>query len=315
MAIPTLEKTWQYNVNQAIASVGTADGDMKKLVLAMKNSLTGFSSSPWTVVRSSNGTTVAASDLWTSVSAMVNTYDGSAHSWIVLEQTGVTGGPFQLCIDLNYSGMYQMSWVYSPTAGFTVGGTTTARPTASDQTVLVNAGTWINDTGISSKVLHVMMSADGQCTRVYTFVAGIVSFSLLIETLADTSATLTSKAVATLGLAYTSTNFYNNAYWHGRFGSTHYVAFTATEGYKNGPVPSGNSGTISDFTSAFAISPLSAYSETGGCHGRAGRFVDLYMGAAGAPNGSTYPLTPNDKEFVQFSQFVMPWNGTAPLMA
>jgi hypothetical protein len=314
MALPTLEKTWQYNINQSVSSTGTAQGDMKKLILTIKNILIGFSTSPWTVVRSSNGTTVAESDLWTTIGDMVTNYDGSDHSWIVLQQTGVPGGPFQLCIDLDYYAMYQTSWIYSPNAGF-IGGTTTNRPTATDQTVLVNIGNWTNDSGISSKRLHVMMSADGQCTRIFTFTGGVITFSLFMETLADTSVGLSSKTVCTLSFSYTSIDFFNNAYWNGRFGTTNYVAFTATESYKNGPIPIGNSGTTSDFTGAYPITPLSAYSETEDCHGRVGRFVDFYMGASGTPNGSTYPLTPNDKEFVQFSQFIMPWNGTVPLMS
>src|SRR5260221_1297717 len=112
MGMPTFVKTWQFNINQAIASNGTAGVAGQRIsdnqvLLALKNSLKGFAQNPWTVQYSSNagnnGTAGAASgaagtvgdgvDRWTSAkqdSGAGNTNDlnraaaGSRHSWFVL---------------------------------------------------------------------------------------------------------------------------------------------------------------------------------------------------------------------------------------
>ena len=71
MALPTLEKTWQFNVNQAIATTGVVNTDAQNLLFRIKQTLIGFSSNPWTVVRSSNSVTTGASDLWVAASNLI----------------------------------------------------------------------------------------------------------------------------------------------------------------------------------------------------------------------------------------------------
>jgi hypothetical protein len=97
-------------------------------------------------------------------------------------------------------------------------------------------------------------------------------------------------------------------------GSTPWIGFTGTEAFHSITVVSGNSGGISNFTNAYPMCPISVYSETGSAKGRAGRVADIWAGSAGVPSGSTFPVSPNDKEFVQFGQLIIPWNGTAPLI-
>jgi hypothetical protein len=319
MALPTLERTWQYNVNQAIISSGIASTDLKQLILQIKNSMIGFASNPWTVVSSSTGAVVDNSDLWATISdIMVPQSLGNPHSWIVLQQTGVTGGPLQLCIDMvesYYGEMDRLIVLISPSAGFT-GGTISARPTATDEAFLVNKQKWISNTGANSKVLHVTQDSSGKSTRVFVFTSSTCILHILIETLADSALPVPVNVLwgYVVDVQRTATYCYDNPVINGYYNGTHYLSYMATEAFGSTPITNGNSGSTSNFTSTFPIVPISSYSLTGGCQGRAGRFVDLYMGSSGVLTGGTYPLTPSDKEFAQFLQFITPWNGTVVLM-
>lgn len=54
MALPTKAKTWQYNVNQAVALQGSIIATSRRLWRTIKNSLIGFATLPWTVRGSSD---------------------------------------------------------------------------------------------------------------------------------------------------------------------------------------------------------------------------------------------------------------------
>ena len=180
MALPTLEKTWQFDVNQVTPTVGVLETDMDTMILKLKNSLIGFASTPWTVVRSSNGVTVAASDLWSTIADLV--HSSSARSWIVLKQTGCGGqGNLQICLDLNSSAQNNHDLYVSWHAGFGAG-TTSARPTATDETGF--SLQWGSVTP-GQTVLHVAQSSDGASTRVFLARDGAIVTTWLIDTQAD----------------------------------------------------------------------------------------------------------------------------------
>src|SRR5512146_2064622 len=100
MALPTKTKTWQFKVNQATKYQGTFAATFQAVMFALKQSLITFALQPWTVVGSSDGATAGldAVDRWSAANKLVQAADASAHSWIVLKQTGVAAN-FQVCID------------------------------------------------------------------------------------------------------------------------------------------------------------------------------------------------------------------------
>ena len=140
MPLPTLDKTWQFSVNNRIAADSTTTGgandgtnDRKNLLLGIKNALIGFASNPWTVSGSSGavaGTGAMDSvDRWTSISEMLSTATTSTdRSWIVLTQSAVG---IHLLIDWVGFGSHRGSGIdiFVSTAAFT-GGALNARPTA-----------------------------------------------------------------------------------------------------------------------------------------------------------------------------------------
>jgi hypothetical protein len=218
MAMPTPDKTWQFNVNQFIPGTGTTDADNKTTLLAIKNSLIGFSSHPWTVSGSCNGAGsfgMDGVDRWDAISKIVFNYNGNAHSWIVLRQTGMDT-LFEVLIDCYNNGSadssrLNISW---STSGFT-GGSNTQAPTALGQVFSLANNTFHGSQGFwspwnsgYSRMLHVMMSTDGQCTRVlYINIQnpGVIGGLWLFET-AKNPVSGWSPAV------YVATSYYDSAW-------------------------------------------------------------------------------------------------------
>jgi hypothetical protein len=158
-------KTW-YSWVDALLSDMTSAATMLKSVLwglkaALKGEITGGTLGPagsipsgarWTVYYSCDGTTAGTAndgvDRWGG-----GTYDGTkivrassgAHSWMVLKSPTAlaTGGPYYLIIDYLSAADHQCIFVLSKAAP--TGGTTSARPTSTDETAL--AATQFGDNG------------------------------------------------------------------------------------------------------------------------------------------------------------------------
>ena len=319
-SLPNLEQTWQFAVNQVTAPQGGTTQTAAAVMFKLKNSLCTFGSNPWTVVKSSDHSTAGTSDLWTSSAAITWANAGSAHSWIVLQQAGVTGGPLQILIDcdLHTAGLGSAARITlsaSSSAGFTGGSITTA-PTATDQQTLNGATSdtlWTINSN-SQTILHVIQSTTGKSTRILVMSGGAVQSCWLFEELVDSL--LTTKAVVSWtstngsgAAAFTLSGYYANAAFQGKFGANLLTAYVGTEAYNSTTVVQANSNGISNITSAYPIAALSAHSQTASCQGRLGRFSDLYFGSPSVPTGSTYPAG-GSATFAQFNPFVLPWNGT-----
>jgi hypothetical protein len=135
---------WGQMVDRAVEDPTTRQTQAKSIIWALKAFLMGQigpgGTGVWTVVKSSDGATVAASDLWLSTygtgNQIVWATAGTAHSWIVLQAPATMGSLF-ICLDVSgASNTAIMSPLRFSKLGFTVGGTTTLnRPTASDETM------------------------------------------------------------------------------------------------------------------------------------------------------------------------------------
>lgn len=89
-----------------------------------------ISSGMWQVVSSSNGTSFAASDLWSSYEDVTFGSDGSNHSWILLEQVG-SSDSCQIILDANSS--RNLNILISLSSSYS-GGSVSTKPTAGDGT-------------------------------------------------------------------------------------------------------------------------------------------------------------------------------------
>jgi hypothetical protein len=121
-------KTW---TKTRVTATGSSGGIAnKKLLVAVKNQM--ISSGGWVVVSSSDGVSSGSIDYWVDDTDIVIASEGTAHSWIVLQNNNVKTG-FQICINMNVSETYGRygSVHMSPSIGFS-GGSTANMPTASD---------------------------------------------------------------------------------------------------------------------------------------------------------------------------------------
>lgn len=320
MTLPVLSKSWVYLANQTIPAQGTTLATKQKMLRAIKNGLKGFASAPWTHVASSDSVaTSSGTDLWDADTDLVWANAGSAHSWIVLAQTGIAAG-FQLlisCEGADANGR-TLTIVVSPSVGFT-GGTITARPTASDEVVIISNVHW--EGSFSSNVqfvFHLAHSTDGQCTRFFIYQANLlVAFGIFDKaanpvtgwtipwvgfwfgtgtTPAASLALLTNVATAPIKARLASTDF---LCW---------FTVEAASGASLSSLTSFLTG-ANDISGEWPIFTIGLISNTVGVKGKHGTVFDLFYGLAASGEGDTYP---NDatKQFVTFGDLVHPWNGT-----
>ncbi|CAB4196545.1 hypothetical protein UFOVP1290_65 [uncultured Caudovirales phage] len=198
MSLPSLDKTYTFNVNQQIPISASTSDTNRNFLLAWVNSMIGLTNGFWTCVGSSDGAGnydavdgAAHTSKWVSIAEVVWNDPGNNHSWIVLEQaTGSTvgaGNP-QICISLPYSAngaLYGRGIIEMSTSGLFTGGTGTARPTATDSVNCSPRSTawgdyWLNlpstnryyadgvnsSTGNRNSYLHVIGSDDGEVLHV-----------------------------------------------------------------------------------------------------------------------------------------------------
>jgi len=198
MALPSLDKTWRFQVNNFVPSDtgGTTDTDdfnnaTRRMLFGIKEALIGNGSwtdstggaaaaptTNWTVPLSSGIVTGApAGDNWAGITDLRNE-DSTANlrSWIVFHNTALAIYLLIDCVGFNGNYGSAMTFYIAQTA-FT-GGTGTARPTSTDEILVRNgfdsgtantAGWWgkgNNQNNANNCVWHVMRSTDGECTRV-----------------------------------------------------------------------------------------------------------------------------------------------------
>lgn len=213
MALPTLTKSWQFQVNQQVLAQGSVAATNKRLMRTIKNAFLGGGSwtnslgapvtptANWTVRGS--GTPAASGmdlvDRWTVDSDLSwNDLPGDTKSWIVLRQTGIAA-MFEICIQLLQTGTsaadaatQQALVAVSPAAGFGsvnggTDGSTSARPTATDEFITtfdgstVSTSRWGGSTSDVNTRWHMLKAGDGSVTRLIltrnNWVVGYWAFS------------------------------------------------------------------------------------------------------------------------------------------
>lgn len=345
MSLPTLQKSWQFSVNRTIAKVGTNwTATTADLLFQIKDALTGFGSSPWTVAYSCNGTTAGTAgdgvDRWASnANVVVSAALTTAHSWMVLKQAGVGAGNIQILLNASPVSSGDLSRglaliaAISWNSGFS-GGTTTSRPTASDEVVLVNSGVYsssLGGTGYGDPrqcFLHVMQSTDGENTRFVVMSESTAIWLLCVETPTPRGLSISNPVVTLHGAVQTSAAW-PQAGWTAQslctvanatvkmpIAGTKYDMWCTMEGDASGLMHNrANVGAnANDLTSEWPMFPIGFACATTGARGIIGSIKDMWFGSSGVPNGDTYDAS--SRTFAQFGQVIVPWDGTnVPVIA
>lgn len=323
MTMPTPEKTWQFDVNNAVGGSGAALTDYQIAMMNMVKAMVEMPLNPWVVMGSSDSSTAAmdGNNRWApggvwDRTKLVWASGTTAHSWIVLRQVGIFALN-EICIDLNYSNTAAYSalvvWGFS---GFTGGGIT-ARPTATTSINLL-AGTWLYGTnGVFGAYVHAMQSSDGECTRLVIMKDDVPCSFWLFDKPKNPVSGWTDPAVAmTLSnggsSAMTIPWLNDTARLTGRIGTTQTTFYCTGEGFTSSLVyentsflrPNQISGEVTMF-------PIGLVSETTGVKGRHGELFDIWWGPPGVASGSPDGTWPDDstKQFWSPDALVLPWNG------
>jgi len=330
MGLPTLSKTWQFNVNNTEVSAAELTWHQTTLY-NMKTAMIGFASNPWTVVGSSDSTAASmdATDRWSSSANLV--WGTGVHSWIVLANS--TGA--QLCFDLKYtSSNPQDADIYFSVGGNFTGGTTSARPTAADE---FNALTgtdplaWFGNSSASSTldmVWHMLHSNDGEETRIIGFDGNVPHTVVMIGKFENartgqaspyycgwyTGASVTTDVALVTAMGTNSTLRYSS-YDGGEFGMSCAGLGLHTSGSL---IALTQASVKEEIDSEAYFYDLSFYSTTVGYRGPKGQPPDVWWGQYQVvSDGDTYPDNASVREFFQVGHLVFPWTGdsTVPVTA
>lgn len=339
----SFEKEWQFNVNQEQPWLLNPDPPgiqiqwrtPKSLLWKIKNALVSFPSNPWVAVRSfwyhDWGTPptggVVAGDGWADIGDISwSGYYDQICTWIVLQQSAIAPN-FQICLYTNHGTGQDAEYLHVivfPT-GYTYAGDSTHRPSAPNEIDMTgysgNWGIYQATSGAWSATLHVMMSTDGECTRMFFIMNRL-------GVLAATSLWLFEKPknpvsggypfIATMiGGGNTVDPFVSyfqlqdiNYYSHGNWGGQSVNYYLTSEGYGSGTL--GENLTVADEdTGKWPLCPvqLSIASVVPVRGARKGDLADLWWGPTSVSRGDTYPED-GTKQLVQVGHLVFPWNGT-----
>lgn len=258
---------------------------------------------------------------WDADSDLVWAAGAAAHSWTVLQS--VAG--WQILIDLNSATIASCRLHLSPYGQYT-GGSTTVRPSAVDEIVVVNNVAWgLSLTNVANQY-HLIVGGDGKSIRVHitrnSWSCGMWRVELAASPVTGWVNPVFAGTVSVSTAAPTSTahgyNVLTTAHFQTTGSGTTSLFWTADA--------SGGSATwegqLTDVTlnpNAFSgerpLYPIGLVSTTIGNSGSHGRVADTYMGPLQAgggtiQDGSWYGETSGSYEWVSFGAVIEPWPKT-----
>ncbi len=330
MSIPTLDKTWQFSVNNNRKPFSTVPLWAANLVREIKNNLIGFSLNPWIVEYSSDSVTAGSAgdnvDRWTADSDVV--FAAGDHSWVILKQSGILSN-FQICWDLNANDSTNTTMVVSPSAGFT-GGTISARPTATDEYVIGSTTDWgVGDDARESFSYHMMMSTDGECTRVvfvqgngsHGGVSGLWAFDKPKNPVSGWTNPWVALYANGNGGAATGAAKYvfirdnQKVYSTLPNGPTQHVMYLTSEGTEDtGAMGESNvNNSVNEISGEVEFFPAGVACEDTPNIGRHGDLFDFWFGPEGVSQGRTFP-DDGTRLIAVFEHIALPWDGTSEVL-
>lgn len=341
MPLPTLDKTYQFARASAASTVNvsytgsSSINDHRAFLFQIVGDLINFPLSPWTVSGSSNSSTAGMDGVnrWAATANIVfATSAGTAHSWIVLRQTGIAA-KCEICIDLispagvsNAGGSY-MAIAVSPSAGFGAdnggtNGSATTRPTAVDEFIatttaqvdFLNGGT---SSVITSFVTNVIMSTDGQVTRIFVRIPGSRWCAYFCIEKPKSPLTQWTDAIVARWHSVPSGEVMTYANWNVA-PSLLYTRtpagdraslFITCEGFNGAAAGAANILVRNDLNNEWEMYPAGLASLDAGFTGRHGRLFDYYWISSAHIAGTYFPAD-GTRQWIAVGTSAQPWNGT-----
>lgn len=317
MPTPTLVKTWTHSTNNSIAAQASILLVNQSLLLAFKNALI---TSGFTVVSSSNSVSVSlvGVDHWSTASNLV--FNTATHSWIVLKAPTAFYTNYQICIDLNAvsaNGILIGAVAISPSAGFVTGGTTSARPTATDEYAAYTSLTWNAGTTNVASVWNLQYSTDGKAFRFFVFQGGTAVMLFSFQAPASPTSGWTIPAVLTWVTSPTYAVLFTNSTPIAR-ARVNAISANLTWTGEATTVATQMGGQLltapNDISGEWPLFPIGILSTTLSARGRHGYLEDIWCASTTRATGDTYPAS-GTKLFIGVGNLVLPWNpGVVPVL-
>lgn len=335
MALPTLVKTWQTDVNNL--SPGDVEAThSRELMWQLKNILTGFGTLPWAVNYSCGGSTLVAGtvddgvDRWTAYTDLA--WSTGDHSWIVFD---LPGGQ-QILFDQGFSvAVTESQYVFVSPGGNFTGGSVSTRPTASDETQIcvdttnVLGNNWAGSvtsgsyTSVDARI-HAWHSTDGTHTRVLlyrndvcccmwdfgfladkrtaqtsSFYAGIISGGTAVISVIDSTKLMDTGWRFTWPASGDAVRLYTMTLGGGSAPWTEFAAASVAE----------------EWDGEIHVTPFATWSNDRGARGFKGSLVDLWMSPYQVlAVGDTSPNSASVREFIHLKGYCFPWTGDATVI-
>ncbi len=317
---PVLQKTWRKDSLSLPMDVSLSQKETNSWALwAIKELMcTGNDGSKggpgsWSVIGSCNKSEqgMDAVDRWVDYKDVIGT--SGSHSWIVLRQTALgAGSGLEVCFDFTDDSSYydELTIVYSWSAGFS-GGSTSTRPTATDENEVCNRSTtWIGGTNSwSNYQINRIMSTDGEITRVFGLVDAAPRGCLCLEKMANPAAWLDENfiAVTQANEIAASEVSWGTGYYKCRINGVNCNALLTSPGYWSGTHYSffGSVGRakVPDEFGNWPMFNTSAISVSQPNEGRIGDMVDMFAIYGGMPNGYLLPDSVAEGKLIVFSDW------------
>lgn len=330
MALPTLERAYEFSVNWKHYATGNASTDAKQVGLHFVQQMCAWSSNPWTVVASSDASTAGwPGPGWQTTSDMVSYAPGNPHSWIVLESVGGQ----QICIDLsNQYSQYLADIYFSPDGTFTGGDINNAPLSGANYRTLSSASCW-GTSGSNSYTcrIHMIHATNGEFDAMFmTLDSGeSVTGCFVFTKVLDPTAQFTLPWVAFWPSAWTGHSpdpkpVYDDS-THGWGWASAWKGFRAAggvdeinacvvnEGLNNLNVPA-RFWKVNTISGKAPMFPLILVGNDVTSYGVQGRIPDVFSVSKNTVTGATMeedPLNPTCKWAV-FGDYAFPWPGTNP---
>jgi hypothetical protein len=303
MTAITFDKTWA--VDEYLTSdVGVVAENVKEVLYHIKRMMCLHG---WTVVASSNGTTADTNDNWNSRTDIVGATAGTAHSWIVLQNTAIAA-TFQVCFDMASATISSMSSAVSYSGAFSNFTSTLNRPTATDEAVILSVAQWhVNvDTQYAVTMYY---SSDNKCNRIYFCPVGYHSSSayqtfFIFDSPKDPASWWDEPWIA--GVKFLAPTYINlnssssNSKLYTRINGTRCDLAWASWGTTSGAYGSLTSGLGQDYNGAYVLSPIPIISITAARPGIIGLVYDLYWVGNGLATASYIPTATGAKRLFTY---------------
>jgi hypothetical protein len=324
--LPTLQKTWSYDVNQGPYTGASDSGDTGLGWIdhfwGIKDSFKNQLSPGWSIA-GSGGLGVDGLggmdgvDRWV-VPGNIRWAGSNGPSWIVFQNNNIRTG-FQVLFGTRDGGggwPDGCTWRVSPGGNYT-GGSKTVKPTATDEIILSDTVWWAGNDGQADSRVHTMMSSDGECTRMVICEGNVPRWFGLFDKPRNPVSGWTDPWVILLVQFNNANNIPTYAqicdvstYCWSSVGSSTMKLYCTSEGWR-GNMAGENMTWGNDLDgNTFPMAGMGLASETSGLRGRHGELFDIWWGSTIQASGYHYPDT-LPRQFVQIRNIILPWDQTA----